>query len=145
MQAIEKISSNFKQRTPENMVIETLIGGIISALATKAAEKLGEKSAETAFENRSAILEKVKNLLVGEELTILNLLEEAPENEFLQKKLTETLKPKLEAHPETAAELEQLVQPFLTVTNKQNTMTQTGNNNVGVQDVSGGDIKINQK
>jgi hypothetical protein len=126
------------------MVIETITGGIITALATKAAEKLGEKSVETAFENRSAILEKVRNLLVGEELTVLNLLEEAPENEFLQEKLTETLKPKLEANPETAAELEKLVQPFLTVTNKQNTLTQTGNNNIGIQDVSGSDIKISK-
>jgi hypothetical protein len=126
------------------MVIETIVGGIISALATKAAEKIGEKSAETAFENRSAILEKVKGLLVGEELTTLNLLEKYPENTDLQKELMETLKPKLEANPETAAELEKLVQPFLTMTNKQNTLTQTGNNNIGIQDVSGSDIKISK-
>lgn len=127
------------------MAIETIIGGIITALAMKGAEKLTEKSAEHAFENRSAILDKVRGLLVGEELTTLNLLEKYPENTDLQKELTETLKPKLEANSKAAEELEKLVQPFLTVTNKQNTQTQIGNNNIGIQDVSGSEIKINQK
>jgi hypothetical protein len=57
------------------MIIETVITGIISALAMKGAEKFVEKSAENAFENRSVILNKVKGLLIGEELTTLNLLE----------------------------------------------------------------------
>ncbi len=57
------------------MIIETVITGIITALAMKGAEKFVEKSAENAFENRSVILNKVKGLLIGEELTTLNLLE----------------------------------------------------------------------
>ncbi|HEV8157725.1 MAG TPA: hypothetical protein VGP58_01755 [Pyrinomonadaceae bacterium] len=57
------------------MIIETVITGIISALAMKGAEKFVEKSAENTFENRSVILNKVKGLLIGEELTTLNLLE----------------------------------------------------------------------
>lgn len=127
------------------MVIETVITGIISALAMKGAEKLVEKSAENAFENRSAILDKVRGLLIDDELTTLNLLEKYPENTDLQKELKETLKPRLEANPETAKELEKLVQPFLQVPNKQNTMTQIGDRNIGIQDVSGSDIKINEK
>lgn len=127
------------------MVVESIIGGIFSALAMKGAEKLTEKSAEHAFDNRSAILEKVRGLLVGDELTTLNLLEKYPGNKDLQNELKETLKPRLEADPETAKELEKLVQPFLEVTNKQNIMTQIGSGNIGIQDVSGSDIKINEK
>lgn len=126
------------------MIIETVITGIISALAMKGAEKFVEKSAENAFENRSVILNKVKGLLIGEELTTLNLLEKYPENEDLQKELKVTLKPRLEANPETAKELEKLVQPFLEITNKQNTINQSGNDSIAFQDVSGSDIKINK-
>ncbi|HSK70485.1 MAG TPA: hypothetical protein VK892_02230 [Pyrinomonadaceae bacterium] len=127
------------------MVVESIICGIFSALAMKGAEKFVEKSAEHAFDNRSAILDKVRGLLVGDELTTLNLLEKYPGNEDLQNELKETLKPRLEANPETAKELEKLVQPFLEVTNKQNIMTQIGSGHIGIQDVSGSDIKINEK
>lgn len=126
------------------MVIETIVAGVILALTMKGAEKLVDKSVEHAFENRSAIIDKVRGLLIGEELITLNLLEKYPANEDLQKELKETLKPKLEANSETAKELERLVLPFLEIQNKQNTMTQIGNDNIGLQDVSDSDIKINK-
>jgi hypothetical protein len=40
--------------------------------------------------------------------------------------------------------LEKLVQPFLEITNKQNTINQSGNDSIAFQDVSGSDIKINK-
>lgn len=126
------------------MAIETIIYGVISALAMKGAEKLVDKSAENAFENRSAILGKVKGLLVGEELTTLNLLEKYPENTDLQKELTETLKPKLESNPEIAKELEELLKHIPSVQIKQNTISQSGIGNISNQDVSNSTININK-
>lgn len=126
------------------MAIETIIGGIILALAMKGAEKLTEKTAEHAFENRSKILDKVKSLLVGEELTTLNLLEKYPENTDLQMELTETLKPKLEANPEIAKELEELLKQIPSIQVKQNTVSQSGTGNISNQDISNSTININK-
>ena len=84
------------------MPIGTIVAGVISALAMKPPKKFTEKSAEKAFENRSAILEKVRGVLVGEELTTLNLLGKYPTNKDMQKELAEKLTPRLEANPVVA-------------------------------------------
>ena len=92
------------------MVIETIVGGIIKALAWKVAEKTAEKTGEAIVENRTAILEKVRGLLIGDELTTLNLLEKYPENTDLQKEFTEVVTPRLKENPETAKEIETLLE-----------------------------------
>ena len=126
------------------MPIGTIVAGVISALAMKAAEKITEKSAEKTFENRSAILEKVRGVLVGEELTMLNLLEKYPTNDDMQKELAEKLTPRLEANPAVAKELETLLANMSTLEIKQNTLTQTGDNNQAAQDIHGSTINFNR-
>ncbi len=126
------------------MPIGTIVTGVIAALAMKAAEKITEKSAEKAFENRSAMLEKVRGVLVGEELTTLNLLEKYPTNEDIQKELAEKLTPRLEANPAVAKELEALLANLPALEIKQNTVTQTGDNNQAAQDIHGSTINFNR-
>ncbi len=125
------------------MPIGTIVAGVISALAMKAAEKITEKSAEKAFENRSVILEKVRGLLVGEELTVLNLLEEFPENKDIQNKVAEKLTPRLEANPAVAKEIETLLANMPALEIKQNTLNQIGDNNQAAQDIHGSTINFN--
>jgi len=125
------------------MAIESIIYGILSILAMKGAEKMTEKTAEHAFENRSVIMGKIRGLLVGEELTTLNLLEKYPENTDLQKELAETLKPKLEANPEIFKELVELVKQIPSIHIKQNTILQSGTGNISTQDISNSTININ--
>ena len=125
------------------MPIGTIVTGVITALAMKGAEKITEKSAEKAFENRSAILEKVRGVLVGEELTTLNLLEKYPTNEDMQKEVAEKLTPRLEANLVVAKEIEELLKQMPTIEIKQNTLTQTGDNNQAAQDIHGSTINFN--
>ncbi len=124
------------------MPIGTIVTGVITALAMKGAEKITEKSAEKAFENRSAILEKVRGVLVGEELTTLNLLEKYPTNEDMQKEVAEKLTPRLEANLVVAKEIEELLKQMPTIEIKQNTLTQTGDNNQAAQDIHGSTINF---
>src|SRR5262245_19121326 len=91
------------------MPIGTIVAGVIGALAMNGAEKLTEKSAETAFDNCSNLLETVRGLFVGEELTMLNLLERYPTNLDLQKEVAEKLTQRLESNPAVAGELEELL------------------------------------
>lgn len=128
------------------MAIETIVGGIISALAWKAAEKSAEKTGEAIVENRVAILEKVKSLLIGDELITLNLLEKYPENTDLQKEFTEAVTPRLNENPEAAKELETLLNNSgFSYQIKRNEMNVEGNENISIQDVSGSPITINKK
>ena len=124
------------------MPIGTIVAGVIGALAMKGAEKITEKSAEKAFENRSAILEKVRGVLIGEELTTLHLLEKYPTNEELQKEVAEKLTPRLEANPVVAKEIEELLKQMPMIEIKQNTLTQTGNDNLAAQDIHGSTINF---
>ena len=127
------------------MPIGTIVAGVIGALAMKGAEKITEKSAEKAFENRSAILEKVRGVLVGEELTTLHLLEKYPTSEEMQKEVAEKLTPRLEANPVVANEIEELLKQMPALEIKQNTLTQTGNDNQAAQDINGSTINFNRK
>ena len=127
------------------MPIGTIVAGVIGALAMKGAEKITEKSAEKAFENRSAILEKVRGVLIGEELTTLHLLEKYPTNEEMQKEVAEKLTPRLEANPVVAKEIEELLKQMPMIEIKQNTLTQTGNDNQAAQDINGSTINFNRK
>ena len=124
------------------MPIGTIVSGVIAALAMKGAEKITEKSAEKAFENRSAILEKVRGVLVGEELTTLHLLEKYPTSEEMQKEVAEKLTPRLAANPVVATEIEELLKQMPTIEIKQNTLTQTGDNHQAAQDIHNSTINF---
>ena len=126
------------------MITGAIVAGVFKALAMKAAEKITEKSAEKAFENRSVILEKVRGVLVGEELTTLHLLEKYPDNKDMQKEVAEKLTPRLEANPTVAEELKMLLANMPTLEIKQNTLNQTGDNNQAAQDIHDSTINFNR-
>lgn len=117
------------------MVIETLALALVTALATKAFEKLGEKAADSAWN-------KVRGLLSGEELTTLNLLEKYPENKDLQIEVAEKLQPRLEENPAISRELEELLKQIPSIQIKQNTISQSGDSNIAVQDTTDSKITI---
>lgn len=94
----------------------------------------------TLQETGKDIYTKTKGSLKSDELILLNLLEQKPESEDFKEALTEKLSSRLEENPEVAKELEELIKPFQNIEFKQNTMIQTGNKNIGIQDVS--DSKI---
>jgi hypothetical protein len=122
------------ERTHE-MVLETLAAGLVKALATKAFEKVGEKTAESAWG-------KVKSLFTPEELITLNLTESGLQDTKTQGKIEGKLEDRLAANPEIAKELEALLAQVPTTANKQNTMMQIGTGNIGVQDVHSSTINI---
>ncbi len=117
------------------MVLETLAAGLVKALATKAFEKVGEKTAE-------AVWGKVKSLFTVEELTTLNLTESGLQDPKTQGKIEGKLEDRLAANPEIAKELEAMLAQVPISENKENAMTQIGTGNIGVQDVHGSTINI---
>lgn len=117
------------------MVMETLAISLVTALATKAFEKLGEKTTESVWN-------KVRNILTGEELTTLNLLEKYPENIDLQNEVVEKIQPRLEENPAVAKELEELLKQIPLIQIKQNTNSQSGMGNISNQDISNSTINI---
>ncbi len=119
------------------MAIEILAVSLVTALATKAFEKLGEKTTESVWN-------KVKSLLTGEELTTLNLLEKYPENKDLQNEVAEKLQHRLEENPAIAKELQQLLKQVSSIQIKQNSISQLGTGNVSYQDISNSTININK-
>jgi len=119
------------------MVVETLAITLVTAFATKAFEKLGEKTTESAWN-------KVKGILNGEELTTLNLLEKYPENKELQNEVAEKLQPRLEENPAVAKELEELLRQISSIQIKQNITSQSGTGNISNQDISNSKININK-
>lgn len=128
------------------MAIEAIVGGIISVLAWKAAEKAAEKTGEAVVENRTAILDKVKKLLKPDEIIKLNLLEDYSDSTKLQKEVTDILTPRLEENPEAAKEIETLLTRFdNSLQIKRNVMRVEGNENISIQDSSGSSITINKK
>lgn len=117
------------------MAIETLAITLVTALATKAFEKVGEKTTELAWN-------KVKSILAGEELITLSLLEKYPENKDLQNEVAEKLQPRLEENPIIAKELEEILKKVQSIQIKQNTTSQSGMGNISNQDISNSTINI---
>lgn len=117
------------------MIVETLAITLVTALATKAFEKMGEKTTESVWN-------KVKNILTGEELTTLSLLEKYPENKDLQNEVAEKLQPRLEENPIIAQELKELLEQIPSIQIKQNTISQSGDSNIAVQDTSNSKITV---
>lgn len=87
---------------------------------------------------------KVKESLKPEEITTLNLLEKYPESNELKGEVAEVLTKQLEAKPELAKELDELLKQIPAGQIKQNTIDINGDNNIAIQDISGSNIKINK-
>lgn len=119
------------------MIAEKLAITLITALVTKGFEKLGEKTVES-------IWDKVRNVLVGDELIALNLLEKYPNNEDLRVEVAEKLQPRLESNPVAAKEFEELLKQIPSVQVKQNNILQSGSGNIVNQDISSSTINFNK-
>jgi hypothetical protein len=117
----------------------------IKPFLQKGGEKLTEKVVEEGFEQRSQIWESVKSLFIGDDLITLGLMEKYPDNEDINNEVKVRLADRLKENPDVARRLEELLKQIPASQVKQNTMTQIGSGSIGVQDVTGSDIKINQK
>lgn len=117
---------------------------LVPYILKKGGEKLIEKAAEEGFEQRGKIWELVKSLFVEDELTLLNLFEENPEDAKTQGKLEGKIEDRLKENPQVAKQLEELLKQIPQTQNKQNTITQSGNNNIANQDISNSTITFNK-
>jgi len=120
---------------PEPVTTTALAAAAVTALTTKAFEEIGKESGTT-------VLSLIKGLFTPDELTTLNLSAEALQDPKAQGKLEGKLEERLAAHPDIAKQLEALLAQLPKAEGKTNTLTQTGSNNVGVQDVIGSTINI---
>ena len=90
------------------LVVSALLP-LFKEMGSKALNKLAEKSGEEAFNQRGAILEKVKNVFFEDDFITLGLLAENPEDAKTQGKLEGKLEDRLKANPEIAGELETML------------------------------------
>lgn len=124
--------------------IATLTITALSPFVKKGVEKIVEKSAENAFTERQAIWDKVKNIFKQDDLTMLNLLQDAELSDNAKGRLEGKLETYLEANPEIAKELEELIKKLPAPGARQFTLTQEGNENIGIQGIEGSKIIINK-
>ena len=113
------------------MEFETIVGFISIQVASGFLKEHGKE-----------IYQKVKSILTDDELISLNLLEANPENRELQEKVAAQLKAHLETNPSLAEELEALIATLRALGTKQNALSQTGDDNIALQDVHGSKISI---
>jgi hypothetical protein len=121
------------------MAIETLATALVTALASKAFEKAGEKVGEKSGETALSL---VKGLFAPDELITLNLSAEALQDPKAQGRLEAKLEDRLAAHPDIAKQLEAWLEQLPKVEGITNIMMQTGNDNIGMQDIQGSTINI---
>jgi hypothetical protein len=121
------------------MAIEALAASLVTALATKAFEKTGEKVGEKSGET---VLSLVKGLFTHEELITLNLSAEALQDPKAQGRLEAKLEDRLPAHPDIAEQLEAWLKQLPEAEGAINIMKQTGNDNIGMQNIQGSEINI---
>ena len=121
------------------MPIEALATALVTALATKAFEKAGEKVGE---ESGNTALSLIKGLFTPDELITLNLSADALQDPKAQGKLEGKLEERLTANPDLARQLEALLASLPKSKGITNTMTQTGNDNIGLQGVQGITVNI---
>ena len=84
------------------MDYSTLTAAVITALSifsVKGIEKIAEKSAEEGFNDRKAIFEKVSTLFKYDELTMLNLLQDAESDPEKKGELKGEMKIHLQSAP----------------------------------------------
>src|ERR1700755_535139 len=109
--------------------------------ADKAGEKLGEKVGEAAWNEHGSIWQKMKGLFAGDE-EILHIYEKYPGSDEVQKDFAKTLEEKLAAAPDTARELNTMVEKMPASSTKTNIITQSGDSNVAVMDNPGSTVNI---
>lgn len=127
------------------ITIATLVSSAVSALIPflkKGGEKLADKIVEEGFAKRGELWQTVKGFFSGGDMTTLDLFAEDPENSDKQADVRSELKQFLKANPEKAQVLDDLVKQIPQI--KINTMTQTGDGNIGIQDTTGSTITINK-
>jgi len=121
-----------------------IAAGVITALVpylAKGGEKLVDKMVDEGFEQRGKIWEMTKGLFLEDNLTLLNLFEENPNDAKTQGKLESKLEDKLQANPEIAKEFESLLKR-IPVEMKTNSINIQGNENKVAQDVKDSTITI---
>ncbi len=121
-----------------------IAAGVITALVpylAKGGEKLVDKMVDEGFEQRGKIWEMTKGLFLEDNLTLLNLFEENPNDAKTQGKLESKLEDKLQANPEIAKEFESLLKQ-IPAEMKTNSINIQGNENKVAQDVKDSTITI---
>lgn len=113
------------------MEFETIVGFISLQVASGFLKEHGKE-----------IYQKVKSILTDDELISLNLLEANPENRGLQEKVAAQLRAHLETNSAFAEEFEALIAKLRALEMKQNRLSQTGDDNIALQDVHGSKISI---
>jgi hypothetical protein len=121
-------------------IVTPFLKSAAGKLADKAGEKLGEKAGEAAWNEHGSIWEKMKGLFHGDE-EILHIYEKYPSSDEVQKDFAKSLEEKLAAAPDTAKELNTMVEKMPAST-KTNTINQSGDNNVAVTDNPGSTVNI---
>lgn len=111
----------------------TAIGFIAGEIASGGLKEIGKE-----------VYQAVKGVFKPEEFTFLQLLEKYPENPDIQTETAGKLEENLAENPGTAAKLHDLLKQVSDLQIKQNTITQTGDGNIAVQDITSSDIKINR-
>jgi hypothetical protein len=127
------------------MDLSTISSAILVALSPiiqKGLEKFAEKSAEEGFSERKAIWARVKSLFKTDDLTLLNLLSEASTDVKTQGKLEGKIETLLENNPETAKELQTLLENIDLEKTKEVSIVQKGVGNIVVQQVKDSNIRI---
>lgn len=121
-----------------------IASGVITALIPylkKGGEKLVDKAVDEGFAQRGKIWEMTKGLFLEDNLTLLNLFEENPDDAKTQGKLESKLEDKLQAKPEIAREFESILKQ-IPGEMKTNSVNITGDNNKVAQDIKDSTITI---
>lgn len=121
-----------------------IAAGVVTALVpylAKGGEKLVDKIVDEGFEQRGKIWEMTKGLFLEDNLTLLNLFEENPNDAKTQGKLESKLEDKLQANPEIAKEFESLLKK-IPAEMKTNSINIRGNENKIAQNVKDSTITI---
>jgi hypothetical protein len=132
------------------MDISTLAPLAVAAivpLLQKGAEKLVDKTAEEGFEQRGKIWNLVKGMFAEDDLTLLHLFEQNPEDARTQGKLEGKLEERLKANPDIAAQLEELIKTInqTSVNNSLNINRQDGEVNINSQGNQNSSFTYNEK
>jgi len=89
--------------------IATSVITALSPFVVKGLEKLTDKAVEEGFSERKAIWENVKGFFQADDLTLLNLLQDAESDVEKKGELKGELKVHLKSNPEVARDLEELL------------------------------------
>jgi hypothetical protein len=115
------------------MILETVAAFIALEIASGFLKEHGKE-----------IYHKAKDLLTPDEIITLNLLEKYPNSKELQGEVATSLETHLKSNPKIAKELEELIKQLPLSQVMRNTITQTGDSHIAVQDTKDSNININK-